>query len=107
MEKYKFKIGQEVKYSILDVKLVECKCCGNVEEKFFQKKVKGKIISKDYEVVYSTPSFMTTDKVEIKDGKTIHKPYMSDITMPTSEPFYKIKRTDGSIDNVSEKAISN
>lgn len=103
--KYKYKIGQKVKYTVLDSKEDECKYCGHTETDYIKKKVTGKIIKRSYELLFGFTDFPITNDTEIINGKKVHKPYMSDIKPAVPEPYYEIKRTTGETDSTTEDNI--
>lgn len=92
MRKYKYEIGDMVKYTESVSRDEECKTCGHIETLYEYKNVIGKIENRKFETFLDVSNgFVTTDNVEVTpDGQIIHKPYLNKIEVVKPTPAYKV-----------------
>lgn len=94
--KYKYKVGQKVRYYAQKYTETVCKTCGHEETDSKTIKVTGVILKRYYDIVFRWQPFPLTDEItEDKNGKIIHKPYLSDTKINKPEPCYEIERSNG------------
>lgn len=86
------KKGDKVLYKKIEYIDRTCECCGHEDYDVVEKEVWGIIEDIKKESVYNLNNgFITTEKVEIKDGKKVITPYISKEIKPIEkETVYKI-----------------
>ena len=95
MTKYKYKVGQIVKYITQKYTEKICPTCGHEETDSKTITVEGKIIKRYYDLVFRIQSITLTDKIETdENGMTIHNPYTPEPHLNGPEPVYEIKRNN-------------
>lgn len=108
MKKYKYKVGQKIKYRTLKYTSKVCKCCGDERTDSKDIEITRDIIKRYYSFVYRLQSFTVLDKVEIKkDGSKVYTPYTSDVKVNEEEPCYEViryKKTGGT-ESITEDQI--
>lgn len=93
MNKYKYKVGQKIKYKTQKYFSAFCPTCGHEETDSKTIKVEGKIMKRYYDIVFRFQSMVLTDKItKNKDGSTTNNPYLSDIKINKEEPVYEVVR---------------
>ena len=96
MKKYKYKVGQKVKYIVIKyIEKVICECCEDTETEYKEIKIKGKIIRRRYGILDRPRS------VKYERGTA----YNMSIQLAEPEPIYTIKKTNGKLYDVCEDEI--
>ena len=91
MKKYKYKVGQKVKYKITEYVENICPTCGHEEIDSKTIRVSGKILKKYYDFIYRPQTIISKRK------DNIYTPTFSEIKPIEPKPLYDIKR-DSKID---------
>ena len=89
--KYKFKVGQKVKFDYDNGKYIACEKCGHEDYVSNHKKVTGVIEKRYYAVVIDGFAMDIKDYQIEEDGVTTHIPYGGDIRLVEAKPCYDIK----------------
>jgi len=103
--KYKYKIGDKVKFYSIKSKEIKCKCCGHIEKKFTDILLTGIIEKRYYDLVIRPQEIVGEYESKIlKDGLKVYRPYFSKIKPNNTEPCYKIL-SRGMIHTLDEKSL--
>ncbi len=104
MKKYKYKVGQKIKYKTQKYIEHVCPTCGHEEISSKTIKVEGKIVRRNYCLVHDIANgFVLMDNVKkLKNGSIIYEPYMSDVKLAKFKPVYEVKRGNGELDTITE-----
>ena len=96
MKKYKYKIGQIVKWNSTKYISTNCDCCGKDNTEIKEIKASGKIIRRWQEPIWNILNGFVSDGVELIKGGTLdYRPPKSFTGQLCAVPVYEIKTKEG------------
>ena len=105
--KYKFKIGQTVRFRDVKAEDKECPSCGHVETNYINIVRQGRVVAKKHVLfVSAAPGVGIVDDIKtLPDGRKVLTPRMAKLTVEIPRPAYEIIVRGRSLQTVSEESI--
>ena len=92
--KYKYKIGNKVKYRHTIITEKVCETCGHIEDIYKEVWKTGKITERMYDFLYHIDNgFVDTVSKRDENGMLIHAPQIKLPKVQEQEPVYKVNNT--------------